>query len=126
MYLLDTCAFLYYLEWNPKLSKKAAAIIEAKDDVFLSQTSLWEIAIKKTIGKLELEESTYDLVAICEEGGIGILPIKNSYFETIQRLPMIHNDPFDRMIIATALGEGLTVLSDDGQFPRYEGLECIW
>lgn len=126
MYLLDTCAFLYYLESNPKLSKRAAEIIEGEDDVYLSQTSLWEIAIKKTIRKLELEESTYDLVAICEEGGIEILPIKNSYFETIQRLPMIHNDPFDRMIIATALGEGLAILSDDGQFPKYDGLECIW
>lgn len=57
MYLLDTCAFLYYLSDNEKLSSTARSIIETKEDVYLSQTTLWEIAIKKTINKLDLAES---------------------------------------------------------------------
>ena len=122
-YLLDTCVFLYYLEGNRKLSKKAIDIIMSDSSIYLSQASLWEIAIKKTINKLEIKDSTYELIKKCDESGIILSPIRNKYFDTIQRLPLIHGDPFDRLIIATAVEEKLHVVTDDGQFKKYAGLE---
>lgn len=125
MYLLDTCIFLYYLEGNSKLSNKAKSIIESDKPVSISQATLWEIAIKKTIKKLDIKETTLELEGICDEGGIGIIPIKNRYFDTIQELSLIHNDPFDRLIIATAINEELIILTDDEMIMRYEEVKVI-
>ena len=74
MYLLDTCAFIWYLDDSPRLSERVREILDCEDDIYLSLTSLWEIAIKKTIGKLDLSESTNDLIQICKEDSIGVLP----------------------------------------------------
>lgn len=126
MLLLDTCTFLYYLDGSKKLSEKAINAIESDTPLYLSQTTLWEIAIKKTIKKLNITESIFDLERICEEAGIEIIPIKNSYFETIQRLPYIHGDPFDRMIIATAIDEGLQLITDDRMIQRYPGIQILY
>ncbi len=126
MYLLDTCAFIWYLEDSPRLSAKAREIISSEGQLFLSLTTLWEIAIKKTINKIDLEESTADLVKICEEDGITLLPIESQYFDTIQKLPYIHGDPFDRLIMATALDNDLTLLTDDGDIQKYKEAKQAW
>ena len=126
MYLLDTCAFLYFLSDSPKLSEKARTVIESDMPVFLSQATLWEIAIKKTIGKLDISETTFDLEKICIEGGIEIIPIKKKYFETIQQLPYIHGDPFDRLIMASAIEEGLLLITDDSQIRKYQQVNIFW
>ena len=126
MYLIDTCAFLWSIGDDPSLSKKVRAIIEAGEDLYLSQTTLWEIAVKKTINKLELEEDTQELVDMCEEGNITILPIENRYFETIQKLPYIHGDPFDRLIMATALENNLTILTNDKEIKKYKEIKRLW
>lgn len=101
------------------------SIIESDKPVSISQTTLWEIAIKKTIKKLDIKESTFDLERICDEGGIDIIPIKNRYFDTIQELPYIHNDPFDRLIIATAINEELSILTDDEIIKKYKEVQVI-
>ena len=126
MYLLDTCAFIWYLEDSSRLSERARSIIDNEENVFLSLTSLWEIAIKKTIKKLELNKTTAELQALCESGGIRILPIDANYFDTIQHLPLIHGDPFDRLIIATAKEVGLTVVTDDEKIRLYSDVETVW
>lgn len=126
MYLLDTCAFLWYLEGSDKLSPKAAAILRTSPDVFLSLVTLWEIAIKKTIKKLDLPLSTADLLSICERAGIRIIPISAAYFDVIQELPLIHGDPFDRLIIATATREKLAILTEDEKIKRYPNIETVW
>ena len=126
MYLLDTCAFLYYLDGNQQLSESAKKIIDSDDNVFLSQVSLWEIAVKKTIKKLVINESISDLERICYKGGIEIIPIKNKYFDTIQILPYIHGDPFDRLILATAIDENLSLITDDGKMILYPDVQVIW
>ncbi|MBQ4512613.1 MAG: type II toxin-antitoxin system VapC family toxin [Anaerolineaceae bacterium] len=126
MYLLDTCAFLYYLDGNQQLSDSAKKIIDSDDNVFLSQVSLWEIAVKKTIKKLVINESISDLERICYKGGIEIIPIKNKYFDTIQILPYIHGDPFDRLILATAIDENLSLITDDGKMILYPDVQVIW
>ena len=88
MYLLDTCTFLWALDDSADLSVKARSIIQEGIDIFLSQASLWEIAIKKSIGKLDLKEMTNELEQYCADAGIGILPIENRSFDTIQKLPV--------------------------------------
>ena len=126
MYLLDTCAFLWALGDDPSLSVKAREVIDAGEGLFLSQTTLWEIAVKKTIKKLDLEESTQELVDICRESGITVLPIENRYFDTIQKLPYIHGDPFDRLIMATAVENDLILLTDDDKIKLYPEVKCLW
>ena len=126
MYLLDTCAFIWYLEDSPRLSSRAKTIINNEEGVFLSLTTLWEIAIKKTIKKLELNKTTAELLALCKNGGIRTLPIDAKYFDTIQHLPLIHGDPFDRLIIATANEEGLVIVTDDEKIQLYPGIVTTW
>ena len=126
MYLMDTCTFLWYLEDSPRLSQKAREVISGENRLFLSLTTLWEIAIKKTIHKLDLEESTAELIKICEEDGITVLPIESRYFDTIQILPYIHGDPFDRLIMATARDNDLTLLTDDKNIQKYKEVKQVW
>ena len=125
-YLIDTCAFLWSLGNSSELSDGVKRLVEQGDDLFLSQVTLWEIAIKKTIGKLELEESTEQLVEYCEDAEICILPIENRYFDTIQKIPYIHGDPFDRLIIATALDGDYTIITRDRIFSQYPDVRVFW
>lgn len=125
MYLLDTCAFLWFLDDSPRLSSRARDIIGKSNGLYLSIASLWEIAIKKTIKKLDIEETITDLENICIKYGIIILPIKTSYLEKIQKLPLIHADPFDRLIISTALDEKLILITHDSNIRKYN-VNLIW
>nr|WP_296458084.1 type II toxin-antitoxin system VapC family toxin [uncultured Acetatifactor sp.] len=86
---------------------------------------MWEIAIKKTIHKLNLAESVTDLEEICNDYGITILPVKTRYLEMIQKLPLIHGDPFDRLIMATALEEKLLLITCDSNIRKYD-IELFW
>lgn len=125
MYLMDVCALLWFLDDNGQLSEKAKDIIGKSDDLYFSIASLWEIAIKKTIRKLDIEESVTDIERICDDYGISILPIKTKYLERVQMLPMIHADPFDRLIMATALEEGMKLITHDSKIQQYD-VELVW
>lgn len=125
MYLMDTCAFLWFLDDNPNLSVKARDAIGRSKDLYLSVATLWEIAIKKTIHKLSLRESVTDLEEICNDFRITILPVKTRYLEKIQKLPLIHGDPFDRLIMATALEENLRLITCDSNIRKYD-IELFW
>lgn len=125
MYLMDTCAFLWFLDDNPNLSVKARDAIGKSKDLYLSVVSLWEIAIKKTIHKLYIKESVTDLEEICNDFGITILPVKIPHLEKIQNLPMIHGVPFDRLIMATALEENLRLITCDSNIRKYD-IELLW
>ena len=126
MYLLDTCAFIWYLEDSPRLSERVREILQGEDELYLSLASLWEIAIKKTIGKLYLSETTADLIQICKEDNIEVLSIDAQYFDTIQIMPYIHGDPFDRLIMATAIDNGLILLTDDDNIRKYTEVKQEW
>lgn len=125
MYLLDTCAFLWFLDDNPRLSAKARDVIGKNKNLYLSIASLWEIAIKKAIKKLDIEESITELENTCYHYGIIILPIRTRYLERIQQLPMIHSDPFDRLIMSTALEENLQLITHDEKIRKYN-IELFW
>lgn len=124
MYLMDTCAFLWFLEDSMALSKDAKKTMEESENLYLSVASLWEIAIKKSIHKLNIEKSIIELEKICLDLHIEILPIKSQYLERIQKLPMIHGDPFDRLIIATALEEELVLITQDAKIAQYDIKIC--
>lgn len=126
MMLLDTCAFLWFLYDDQNLPERIAERIERSEFVYLSIASLWEIAIKKSIKKLEIPDTVMELERRCIEKNISILPIKTHYLERIQILPMIHNDPFDRLIMATAIEEDLTLLTDDGKIKMYREVKHFW
>lgn len=124
MYLLDTHILLWYFHDDARLSDETKNII-SDNDVSISIASLWEIAIKKGLGKLKIDESVSDLEQACIEQGIGIVPIKTKYLEIIQTLPYIHNDPFDRLIIATAVSDEMTLITDDNIIKKYNVRQII-
>ena len=125
MYLMDTCVFLWFLEDDVSLSERAKNKIIESEYLYLSIVSLWEIAIKKSIHKLSLSKSINELEEICNGLRITILPIKATYLERLQTLPMIHNDPFDRLIIATALEEKLQLITHDTKIRQYD-VKLFW
>ncbi|MGB7685180.1 MAG: type II toxin-antitoxin system VapC family toxin [Solirubrobacterales bacterium] len=116
--LLDTDALIWALSWPDRLSKAAAgAIRDPENDVFVSITSPWEIAIKKALGKLRAPD---DLESQLHGKRITLLPITLRHARAIESLPHHHGDPFDRMLIAQAQIEGLTIVTSDRQMQLYQ------
>jgi PIN domain nuclease of toxin-antitoxin system len=125
--LLDTHAFLWSVENSPSLSASArAAIADAGNEKLLSIASLWEIAIKVSIGKLALakpfDELVNDLVA---NRLITVVPILPAHLKLVVALPHHHGDPFDRVIIAQAQHGTLTVVGNDPAFDDYD-MARLW
>ena len=115
--LLDTQALLWALGNNPRLGPLARdAITDPDNDSYVSAASIWEIAIKRAAGKLEAPP---DLSGRIERDGFTGLPVTLFHGEQAGALPSIHRDPFDRMLIAQAQAEGLTIVTSDGMIPRY-------
>jgi PIN domain nuclease of toxin-antitoxin system len=125
--LLDTHAFLWFIIGSPNLSDTARALIEdAANERFLSVASLWEMAIKVSIGKLSLS-STFD-VLIPQQlslNGIALLNIEVAHAAIVATLPFHHRDPFDRLLIAQAMVEKMPVVSIDAAFDTY-GITRLW
>ena len=107
--LLDTHTFLWFVSGNPKLSANARRLIEdTENSRALSVASLWEIAIKASIGKLKLDLSIIDLVDIhIKSNAIGLLNISPKHLDSLLELPFHHKDPFDRLIISQGKTENL-------------------
>lgn len=115
--LLDTHILLWHLEDNPKLNLEISALIEDKaHQIFFSMMSLWEIEIKRNLGKLIISQPIETLLP----KEINLLPLKIAHISQLKHLPFHHRDPFDRIIIAQAIVENLTVVTDDGYFKHYE------
>ena len=126
--LLDTHILLWWLADDRKLTRAARAIIANPDnEVLVSSASLWEIAIKAALRRIEVELD--DLEPAIARNGFRPLPIGFRHALTAGRLPALHRDPFDRMLVAQASVEELRVISHDRVFERYnltgEGLSPI-
>ncbi|MBK1692230.1 type II toxin-antitoxin system VapC family toxin [Ectothiorhodospira mobilis] len=116
--LLDTHTFLWWLSGDPSLGERArAAIADPRNQVFVSAATGWEIAIKQAMGKLRIEDQ--DLDSIVEEEGFNHLPMTFFHGTQAGALPQHHKDPFDRMRIAQAQAEGLTILTADAEISKY-------
>lgn len=125
MYLLDTHALLWYLRDSQDISPLARETIDNADHVAVSIASLWEIAIKRSIGKLQIEIGPSAIETLCRERYITVLPIGADALEIVQNLPKIHGDPFDRIIVATAQAKGLTIITRDRTIPLYS-VKTLW
>jgi PIN domain nuclease of toxin-antitoxin system len=120
--LLDTHVLIWLVEGDKNLSTVARSAIEDENNsLYLSIVSLWEITIKLSLGKLNLQLPVDEMVEFfLIPGGIGILQIETSHLSILRDLPLHHRDPFDRLIIAQAQAEGMTLVSADGIFGMYE------
>lgn len=119
-YLIDTHILLCYIVGDKRIDKKIQSKIEDPlNTMFLSNVSLWEIAIKVSIGKLKLTGSLDDLKNYLEEKGFRILDYDFADLETLQHLPFHHQDPFDRLIVAQGKTKFLEIITDDEQIKKY-------
>lgn len=122
--LLDTHALLWALGQPRKLPARVSRVLRDPDtDVFVSAASSWEIAIKSALGKLEADLE--DVLRECEAIGFAELPIRFRHTTRIAELPGHRRDPFDRMLVAQALEEGLTLISGDPALAAY-GIPTLW
>jgi PIN domain nuclease of toxin-antitoxin system len=125
-YLIDTHIAIWALENNDILSPRLIEILEDPNNIILlSQASLFEISIKQKIGKWpNIPYSINELVSKLEEIDIQILSIKNEHINTNNLVELVenHRDPFDRLIIATALFENLPIISADDKFKNYKNI----
>ena len=126
-YMLDTCAFIWYISEGSAMPEELKTLVDESDNVYISFATLWEIAIKQTTGKLSaVTMSVFELAEICEAHKIMIAPLKLPYLERIKQLPLIHKDPFDRIIIATAIEEDYTLLTNDSEIIKYKDVKTLW
>jgi PIN domain nuclease of toxin-antitoxin system len=98
------------------------AIAGAEKQVVISAVVIWEVAIKRQLGKLEAPD---DLLEQLERAGVELLPVTARHADHVGKLPPHHRDPFDRLLVAQAEIEGLTLVSADPELSRY-GLELVW
>ena len=126
-FLLDTATFLFAIEDAGKVSVEARRYIDDPDeDIYLSSISAWEIAIKYSLGKLELPMPPDRLVPMARERlGADELPLREASALRVSRLPVLHTDPFDRILVAQAISMGMTVLTPDESIRQYP-VPTIW
>ena len=125
--LLDTHAFLWFATADERLSRRARREIEREDaEIYLSAASVWEMAIKASLGRLTLPGSSLKgcLEAVSEQGFLP-LPVEWDHAAAVSGLPFHHRDPFDRLLVAQSLTEDLPLVSIDPAFKPY-GVKTIW
>ena len=127
--LLDTHTFLWFAgrQQYSLLPQATSEVLEdGANTLYLSYASAWEIAIKVSIGKLQLTEPVADLVRFQQARlDLQLLPFKLDHLDLIERLPFHHKDPFDRLLIAQAQVEEFVIVSIDAAFDRY-GVNRLW
>jgi len=117
--LLDTCVALWWINDSPELTpSEREAISDLANDIYISAASAWEIEIKRKLGKLDLPDEWKDAVSDTGFHWLNVLP---RHTEGLRALPDIHRDPFDRMIVAQAKSESMTVLTHDAKVLAYFG-----
>ena len=105
-----------------RVGGEARGAIEMGTPVLVSAVVLWEVAIKRRLGKLEAPE---DLLDQLERAEVDLLPITAGHANRVAAMPMHHRDPFDRLLVAQAQSEGLPLLTADGNLADY-GIEVVW
>jgi PIN domain nuclease of toxin-antitoxin system len=125
-FLVDTHAFLWFMAGDARLSRRARRMLEsAEQDWCLSAASVWEMAIKSSLGRLTLPTPAPAYVAEKVQAGLQILAIEWSHAAAVERLPFHNHDPFDRLLVAQAQLENLTVVTKDPVFRKYR-VNVVW
>ena len=115
--LLDTHVVLWWLADDPVLPDEIKNRLDHEPDAYVSAATVWEVAIKQAIGKLPEPAGLPERIRSC---GFAELPISSQHAMTAARLPLIHRDPFDRMLVAQAQDENLTLVTRDPRCRKYE------
>ena len=125
--LLDTHTILWALaDDEEKLSRRAKeAILSPGNQKFVSLASAWELAVKISISKLSFEGGVDNFMQQVDSSHFLMLPIDRTHIARVESLPFHHRDPFDRLLVASALCEGLAIVTADENMPAY-GVPCIW
>jgi PIN domain nuclease of toxin-antitoxin system len=125
--LLDTVAFVWILTGDERLSEKAKQLFQdPANEVYLSSVSAWEIAALVASGKLQVPEQPAEFLARRREGyGILTLPLEEEAACYMGRLPELHSDPFDRLLICQTIAHNMTLLSPDPQMSQYP-VRVLW
>jgi PIN domain nuclease of toxin-antitoxin system len=119
--LLDTHVLIWWIENNRRLGKRAKAIIaDDRTNVWISAATVWEISVKAAANRLDVHASFVDQLSTeLSRSGFRPLAIGFEHAFAVRKLPLLHADPFDRMLVAQALCEGLTLVTADTILPRY-------
>ena len=125
-YLIDTHVILWFLAKDKSLSNKAKDIIESRNEIYVSMVSLWEISIKHSINKLDIMLPNMNLfIEDYIKPSFSILGISSEHIKRVNTLPFIHRDPFDRMLVAQAKVEDMTLITHDQYIPQYP-IPTVW
>lgn len=118
--LLDTHVLLWVLADSPQINQVKPLILSNETEVYISTASWWELAIKIGIGKIDVDLNM--LRTASAESGFIDLPILGAHTQTLLNLPMLHRDPFDRMLVAQAISEPMRLLTNDSALSEYSSL----
>ena len=125
-YLLDTHTLIWFLEGDSQISPLAKSLVlDTGNQLFVSMASIWEMAIKTSIGKLTLTQPLEQIIKRLPLEFMELLPIEVSHLLAIQNLPFHHKDPFDRILIAQTLTENIGIISIETIFDQY-AVKRIW
>ena len=126
-YLLDTNVLIWFLEDHKMLPPKIKSLIKNNNkNNYISIVTLWEIVMKLCKSKYEWDYNLDDILCILESNDIKILPLKLEHLKINTTLPMLHKDPFDRILISTAIHENLNFITSDKENHLYKNVKAIW
>ena len=127
-YLLDTHTLIWFFSADKQLSNKAKKTIDSFSEnmCFVSIASLWELAIKINLGKIEITPAFSEIKLNILKFNFEILPISFEHTLIVSALPLFHRDPFDRILIAQAMEENLSIISRDKNFQLYKNVNLLW
>lgn len=119
--ILDTHTLIWAISNPMKLPKNILEIIsDKKNEIYISWISFFEISIKRSIGKLDLKHSTDEIYRTLADNGVKMLHFTPQQFAIYEQLPLHHRDPFDRILIAQAMAENMTIITKDANFSLYK------
>jgi PIN domain nuclease of toxin-antitoxin system len=125
-YLLDTHTAIWFFNGDVKLPESAKRLIcNMENDKYVSIVSIWELAIKLSLKKITFKEGSKGFLDLIYTNGFDLLEIEPKHIFGLETLPFYHKDPFDRLLVSTALAENITIITDDENIPKYP-VNYIW
>lgn len=121
--LLDTHIFLWIADDSPRLTMKARELVDNASAIYVSSAAIWEVAVKARIGKLIVDPD--ELLLEIDNCGFEELPVLGRHAAGVARLPLIHNDPFDRLFVAQVISEKMQLLTADAKLAEYSPLVTV-
>jgi PIN domain nuclease of toxin-antitoxin system len=121
--LLDTHIFLWIADDSSRLNSKARELVDSASEVFVSSATIWEVAVKARIGKMIVDPD--ELLLEIDKCGFQELLVSGRHAVGVARLPLIHNDPFDRLLVAQGISEKMHLLTADARLAEYSELVIV-